>query len=357
VPFGIYLHVPFCASRCDYCAFATWTDRHHLIGEYLEACRRQAAAVAVDCPPVTSVFVGGGTPSQVPPEGLMAVLGELPVATGAEITVECNPDDVTSALVDGLAAGGVNRISMGVQSMVPSVLTALGRTHRPEHVPVAVEAVRAAGIADLNLDLIYGGAGESLDDWAVTLDAALVLEPDHVSAYGLTVEPGTPLWADPTRYPDDDDQADKYVIADDRLAASGLENYEVSNWARPGHECRHNLLYWRQQDYVGLGCAAHSHVSGRRWWSVRTPERFIAAITDGTSPEAGWEQLDAPERRLEALQLELRTRDGVPVETVPDEVRHLVEVRDERARLTREGRLLANEVAVRLQVEERGERC
>lgn len=350
--FGIYVHVPFCAARCDYCAFATWTDRHHLIDEYLEACRRQAAAVAGECPPVTSVFVGGGTPSQVPPDALLAVLAELPVTAGAEITVECNPDDVTVALVGRLAAGGVNRISIGVQSMVPSVLVALGRTHGAEQVPAAVDAVRAAGIADLNLDLIYGAAGESLADWASTLEAALALEPDHVSAYGLTVEPGTPLWSDPSRHPDDDDQADKYVLADEQLAAAGFENYEVSNWARPGHACRHNLLYWRQQDYVGLGCAAHSHIGGRRWWSVRTPERFIAAIAAGTSVEAGWEQLDPAARRLEALQLAVRTRDGVPVDAVPEEVRHLVEVRADRARLTREGRLLANEVAVRLRAGE-----
>jgi oxygen-independent coproporphyrinogen-3 oxidase len=210
-------------------------------------------------------------------------------------------------------------------------------------------------MADLNLDLIYGSVGESLADWEATLAAAMALEPDHVSAYALTVEPGTPLWDDPSRHPDDDDQADKYVTADDWLTASGLENYEVSNWARPGHECRHNLVYWRQQDYVGLGCAAHSHVDGRRWWSVRTPERFIAAIADGTSVEAGAEELDAPERRLEALQLALRTSDGVPVETVPQEVRHLVAVTDGRARLTREGRLLANEVAIRLRPDDVGE--
>jgi oxygen-independent coproporphyrinogen-3 oxidase len=354
VPFGIYLHVPFCAARCDYCAFATWTDRHHLIGDYLEACRRQAEVVAHDCPPVTSVFVGGGTPSQVPPDALLAVLAELPVVPGAEVTVECNPDDVTAALIGSLAAGGVNRISMGVQSMVPAVLAVLGRTHDPAHVSAAVEAVRAAGVADLNLDLIYGSVGESPADWAATLDAALALEPDHVSAYGLTVEPGTPLWDDPSRHPDEDDQADKYVLADERLTASGLENYEVSNWARPGHECRHNLLYWRQLDYVGLGCAAHSHVGGRRWWSVRTPERFIAAIAAGSSAEAGSERLDASGRRLEALQLALRTSDGVPVEAVPPEVRHLVEVHGDRARLNREGRLLANEVAVRLRTEELG---
>ena len=351
VPFGIYLHVPFCASRCDYCAFATWTDRHHLIDDYLDACRRQAATVAADCPPVTSVFVGGGTPSQVPPDALLAILAELPLEAGVEITVECNPDDVTAAFVGGLAAGGVNRVSMGVQSMVPSVLRSLGRTHDPAHVSAAVKTARAAGIADLNLDLIYGAAGESPDDWTTTLDAVLALGPDHVSAYGLTVEPGTPLWDDPSRHPDDDDQADKYVLADDQLAASGLESYEVSNWARPGHECRHNLLYWRQQDYIGLGCAAHSHVDGRRWWSVRTPERFIAAIADGASPEAGSERLDPPGRRLEALQLALRTSDGVPADAVPEEVAHLVDVRGGRARLTRDGRLLANEVAVRLRVE------
>lgn len=347
-PFGIYIHVPFCASRCDYCAFATWTDRHHLIGDYLSAVRAQAAEVAPGLRPVTSVFVGGGTPNLVPAEDLMAIIDELPVTAGAEVTVECNPDEVTADAMAVYAAHGVNRISLGVQSMVPHVLASLGRRHDPANVVRAADAVRGAGIGRLNLDLIYGAAGESGDDWAATLDAALELEPDHVSAYALTVEAGTPLADDPARHPDDDEQADKYLAADARLVGAGLGNYEISNWARPGEECRHNLLYWSQGEYLGLGVAAHSHVAGRRFWSVRTPDRFLDLRERGESTEAGGEALDGPARRVEGLQLAIRTRDGVPAAAVPDEVAHLVKSDGGRSRLTVEGRLLANEVAVRL---------
>jgi len=348
-PFGLYLHVPFCASRCDYCAFATWTDRHHLIEDYLVACRTQAERVAADLPEITSIFVGGGTPNLVPAELLMRVFEPLTIAAGAEFTVECNPDEVTQPQIETYASAGVNRISLGVQSMVPHVLEALGRWHDPANVRAAVHATRSAGIGRLNLDLIYGGVGESEDDWRRSVTEALALGPDHVSAYALTVEPGTPLADDPARHPDDDVQADKYVIADDLFVGAGLANYEISNWARDGEECRHNLLYWSQGEYLGLGVAAHSHVEGRRFWSVRTPERFITAVAEDRTVEAGSEELDAESAALEGLQLALRTRDGVPEETVPDEVRHLVDIDDDgRARLTRDGRLLANEVAVRL---------
>jgi oxygen-independent coproporphyrinogen-3 oxidase len=350
LPFGVYLHVPFCAERCDYCAFATWTDRHHLVEPYLDACATDIRrAVAAGMTPATSVFVGGGTPSLVPAEVLVDVLAEIPLAPGAEVTVECNPDTVTADLARTYRTGGVTRISLGVQSMVPHVLAALGRTHDPDNVRRAVEHVVAAGFTTFNLDLIYGAAGESLDDWRRTLDEALALDPPHVSAYGLTVEAGTPLAADSDRHPDDDVQADEYLVASERLAAAGLDWYEISNWARPGHECRHNLLYWQQGEYLGFGCAAHSHRGGRRWWNVRTPERYVDAVARGASPEAAGEQLPAAERDLEGLQLALRTREGVPAAALPlDEVAGLVDVTGGRAVLTPSGRLLANEVAVRL---------
>ncbi|HEY8057313.1 MAG TPA: radical SAM family heme chaperone HemW [Acidimicrobiales bacterium] len=349
-PFGAYVHVPFCARRCDYCAFAAWDDRHDLTGRYLMALRRQTAEAVADgdLPPVTSVFVGGGTPSMVPAEGLLAVLAELPLAPGAEVTVECNPDTVTPELVDAYVAGGVSRLSFGVQSMVPHVLTALGRAHDPANVRRCVELARGAGLT-FNLDIIYGAAGESLADWCRTLDEVLALEPPHVSAYGLTVEAGTPLADDPERHPDDDDQADKYELADDLLTAAGLDWYEVSNWARPGHECRHNRLYWSQGEYLGLGCAAHAHRHGRRWWNLRTPERYIEAVEAGRPVEAADETLAPDERRLEGLQLALRLREGVPVAALPlDDLPGLVQVDGDRAVLTRRGRLLANEVALRL---------
>jgi putative oxygen-independent coproporphyrinogen III oxidase len=350
-PFGVYVHVPFCARRCDYCAFATWTDRHHLIERYLQACRADIERqVAGGMPPATSVFFGGGTPSLVPAEELMAVLRSIPRADGAEVTVECNPDTVTPEVLAAYRDGGVTRISLGVQSMVPHVLGALGRSHDPDNVRRSVELVRATGFTSFNLDLIYGAAGESLADWRATLRDALALEPPHISAYALTVEPGTPLADDRARHPDDDDQADKYALATDMLAAAGLDWYEISNWARPGHECRHNLLYWRQGEYAAVGCAAHGHRDGRRFWNVRTPERYVDAIETGRSPEAGSERLPDDERALEALQLAVRTIDGVPVHALPDDemLRDLVVEADGRAVLTPAGRLLANEVALRL---------
>ena len=349
--FGVYLHIPFCAKRCDYCAFATWTDRHHLTDAYLDACRTEIErAVAAGMAPATSVFVGGGTPSLVPATDLVRVLRAIPLAPGAEVTVECNPDTVTAELIDRYLAGGVNRLSFGVQSMVPSVLAALGRTHDPDNVRRSVELARAAGVPTFNLDLIYGGAGETVEQWRTTLVEALALAPPHISAYALTIEPGTPLAEDTSRHPDDDDQADKYLLATELLGASGLEWYEISNWARRGHECRHNLLYWHQHDYLGFGCAAHSHRGGRRWWNVRTPERYIAASVSGTSTEGGSEQLDVETRRLEGLQLLLRTRDGVPPDALPvHDLAGLVEGNGAgRIVLSVEGRLLANEVALRL---------
>jgi coproporphyrinogen III oxidase-like Fe-S oxidoreductase len=205
-----------------------------------------------------------------------------------------------------------------------------------------------------NIDLIYGAAGESTADWARSLDEVLALEPAHVSAYALTVEPGTPLARDPRRHPDDDDQADKYAIADAMLEAAGLGWYELSNWARPGHHCRHNQLYWTGGEYRGVGAAAHSHQGGRRWWNVRTPERYLAAIASGHSPIAGEERLEPSARALESLQLALRTRDGVPCGALPagDELDGLVERRHGRAQLTLRGRLLEGEIATRLRVTE-----
>ena len=302
-------------------------------------------------PPVTSVFVGGGTPSLLDPELLARVLRAIPVAA-AEVTVECNPDDASPALFEGWSAAGVDRVSFGVQSMSPKVLAALGRTHDPASVERAASLARSCGFSSWSVDLMYGGAGESLADWRFTLESALSLGPPHVSAYALTVEPGTPLAGDPSRHPDDDDQATKYELADEQLTDAGLAWYEISNWARPGHECRHNQLYWSQGDYRGIGCAAHSHVAGRRWWNVRTPDRYISRISCGQSPEAGAEVLDAGARRAEAAQLALRTRDGVPASSLPSDgsVDGLVSLSPDgsRAVLTVAGRLLANEVAIRL---------
>jgi putative oxygen-independent coproporphyrinogen III oxidase len=353
--FGVYVHIPFCASKCDYCAFATWTDRHHLVDAYLRALRTEIGRAVDDGLAVAdTVFVGGGTPTLVPEDELASVIASIPVAANAEITVECNPDDVTVELLLTYRAAGVNRVSLGVQSMSAHVLASLGRTHDQENVARAVAAIRAAGVPSFNLDLIYGAAGETLDDWRHTVESALAFDPPHISAYGLTVEAGTPLASQPERHPDDDDQADKYELVDELLAVAGLENYEVSNWARAGHESRHNHLYWNQGDYRGFGCAAHSHAAGRRWWNLRTPDRFIYAVSRGVSVEASSETLDAETRWLEALQLAVRTRHGVPRASFSPDTLAILDglVTDHphdagRVVLTRAGRLMANEISLR----------
>jgi oxygen-independent coproporphyrinogen-3 oxidase len=348
--FGVYVHIPFCHHKCDYCAFATWVDKNALIDEYMNALLIDVKRSLPHMPShVDTVFVGGGTPSMVPAADLMKVIAALPLSHDAEVTVECNPDDVTAELMNAYVRGGVNRISLGVQSMVPHVLQKLGRTHNPENVKRAMTFARAAGVTSVNLDIIYGTVNETEDDWRVTLEQAVALSPDHVSAYGLTVEAGTPLASRPDDYPDDDEQADKYLLANEVLESAGLLNYEISNWARPGHECRHNQMYWGQGNYFGFGCAAHSHRDGRRWWNVRTPERYIDCVTKGVSTETAGEDLDDSTRRREALELSLRTKDGVPADALlVDELGDLVEERDGRVVLTIRGRLLANEVSLRL---------
>ncbi|MFZ9804407.1 MAG: radical SAM family heme chaperone HemW [Ilumatobacteraceae bacterium] len=351
--FGVYIHIPFCAKKCDYCAFATFTDRHQLTTDYLAALRTHIRrSVSSSMPRATSVFIGGGTPTLVPAAELMSVLAEIPLAVGCEVTVECNPDDITLEMMQTYRAGGVNRISIGVQSTVDHVLKSLGRTHNPENVQRSVSFVRQAGFETFNLDIIYGAAGETLDDWSQTLRDVVALDPPHVSAYGLTVEANTALATQPDRHPDDDDQADKYLLCDDALSAHGLQNYEISNWAKPGHECKHNSLYWQQGNYEGFGSAAHAHLNGRRWWNVRTPDRYIELVNAGESPESSSETLDAQTSKREMLQLLVRTREGVPLgsfsEADLDEMSELLDRQDDRIVLTRAGRLLANEVALRL---------
>lgn len=357
--FGVYVHVPFCIVRCDYCDFATWSDRSHLTDDYVDACvvdlGRQASA---GLSAATSVFFGGGTPSLLPPAHVARVLDAIDRVPGAEVTVECNPDSVNAESLRGYRAAGVTRLSIGVQSTQPHVLAGLGRTHRPDHVANAVALARDAGFVSVGVDLIYGTAGESLDDWRRTLDEALALGVDHVSAYALTVEVGTPLarrvTAGEVLAPDDDDQAEKYLVADEVLSAAGLGWYEVSNWSRPGHACAHNLLYWRQGDYLAVGCAAHGHRSGRRWWNVRTPERYVERIRADASPEAGAELLDPVTRAEEALTLALRTRAGAVVDRAAhDELAalaadRLVETTGSRVVLTLRGRLMASDVTARL---------
>jgi oxygen-independent coproporphyrinogen-3 oxidase len=360
VTLGVYVHVPFCAARCDYCDFATWTDRAHLVQAYVDACatdvRRRVAAGELTG--ASSVFFGGGTPSLLTSEQLSTILCEIPLDAQAEVTAECNPDSVDEAKLDGYADSGVNRLSFGVQSMRPHVLQALGRTHDPDNVATAVAMARRSGLQRLNVDLIYGTPGESVDDWRATLRDALALEPDHVSAYALTVETGTPLGkmvaAGTRAAPDDDDQADKYAVTDQLLEQAGFSWYEISNWARPGQECRHNELYWHGGEYVAIGCAAHGHTTGRRWWNVRTPERYIERIEAGESAEAGAEIIDARLRAEEELTLGLRTSRGVHLDARAESVASMLaeagmlDRHGDRWCLTLRGRLLASEITLRL---------
>ena len=353
IGFGVYVHVPFCRHKCDYCAFATFTDRDHLIERYLAALRTEIRrARATGLVPARTIFVGGGTPTRVDASLLMDVLAEIPREDDVEFTVECNPDDITPDLLATYRNGGVTRVSIGVQSTREHVLVGLGRTHAPRNVLAAIEAVHESGLETFNVDLIYGAVGESLDDWSHTVETIARLNVPHVSAYALTVESGTTLATTPARHPSDDDLADKYERVDDLLAAHGMHSYEISNWARPGHECRHNAVYWSGGDYAGFGSAAHAHRNGRRAWNVRTPDRYVDLIEAGESAESSHEDLDESTRSLERLQLALRTRDGVPLAALSDEDRAavdgLVAVTGDRLVLTRAGRLLANEVSLRL---------
>jgi putative oxygen-independent coproporphyrinogen III oxidase len=351
--FGVYVHVPFCAHRCDYCAFATYSDRDHLMGDYvasviteIEWARAEGLATA------TSVFFGGGTPSRLAPEQLLAILEAIPRVPGAEVTVECNPEDASLERLVAYREGGVTRMSFGVQSTRPRVLADLGRRHGTmAHVEVAA-AVHAAGFTTWNMDLIIGSRAENLDDVRHTLDDLLSLEhpPPHLSCYALTPEPATPLGRDPARHPDEDETADAYELVSRVLADHGYQWEEISNWARPGHECRHNHVYWDQGDYAGFGSAAHSHRDGRRYWNVRTPDRYVEMVRRGERPLAGEETLDEATRAFERDSLALRTSRGVAIEAFDslEEIRHLVEVEDGQVTLAPEGRLLANQVILRL---------
>ncbi|MDF2993393.1 MAG: hemN [Microbacterium sp.] len=371
--FGVYLHVPFCRVRCGYCDFNTYTASElrgarqddfadtlttevRLAGQVMDAAGGRRVA--------STVFFGGGTPTLLPPGDLAkmldAVRAEFGIADGAEVTVEANPDTVDDAVMATLAAAGVTRVSIGMQSARPHVLAALDRTHDPANVATAVAAVRRAGL-DVSLDLIYGAPGESLDDWRTSLEAATALEPDHISAYALIVEDGTKLArqirSGVVAEPSDDLQADMYELADELLGAADYDWYEVSNWSRGvAHRSRHNLAYWRGTDWWGFGPGAHSHVAGLRWWNVKHPAAYAQRLAGEKSPAAARERPDETARRLESVLLRSRIREGLAVSELLGEGRKavasliadgLVEGADAvrgRIVLTRRGRLLADAV-------------
>jgi putative oxygen-independent coproporphyrinogen III oxidase len=351
--FGVYVHIPFCAHRCDYCAFATYADRDHLMSRYVEAVITEIeSAKAAGQPLATSVFFGGGTPSRLTADQLLRILEAIPRSDDAEVTVECNPEDASLERLRAYRDGGVNRMSFGVQSTQPAVLADLGRRHGTMAHREVSEAVTAAGFSTWNMDLIVGSRAENLDDVRHTLSDLLDLEnpPPHISCYALTPEPATPLGRDPKRHPDEDATADAYDLVGEVLATEGYLWEEISNWAKPGHECRHNHVYWEHGDYVGFGSAAHSHQHGRRFWNVRTPDRYIELVEKGESPLGGDEFLDESTQQFERDSLAMRTSKGVPLEAFDslDEIAHLVSVANGRVTLTPKARLVANQVIVRL---------
>ncbi len=380
MPFGIYVHVPFCAVRCGYCDFNTYTPgelgsqpaqgalagyAEHVLRE-LDLARR---VLPEDTPLVSTVFFGGGTPTMLAPSVLTALLdgvsARFGLASAVEVTTEANPDTVTPALVEQLAGGGFTRVSLGMQSSVPHVLKTLDRTHDPRNVSAAVSMVRSRGLG-VSLDLIYGTPGESLHDWRHSLTTALDLGPDHVSAYALVVEDGTKLAADVRRgrvpAPTDDDEADKYELADSLFAEAGYDWYEVSNWARtPADECRHNDLYWRGANWWGIGPGAHSHVGGVRWWNVKHPTAYGDRLSTGSSPAAARETLTLEQTYDEWVLLGIRRREGLDLGGVTSADATVVAaliadglvdaqgvLLDRRLRLTRRGRLLADTVVRQL---------
>jgi oxygen-independent coproporphyrinogen-3 oxidase len=333
-PFALYLHVPFCASRCGYCDFNTYTATELGGGvssagyadQALAEIRLARAVLGERDLPVSSVFVGGGTPTLLPSGDLgrllAAVSAEFGLEPGAEVTTEANPDSVDADDLARLRDDGFTRMSFGMQSTASHVLSVLDRTHTPGRATAVVGEARAAGFDHVNLDLIYATPGESEADFAASLDAATGSGADHVSAYSLIVEDGTRLAARIRRGEladvDDDVAADRYLQADAALGAAGLEWYEVSNWARPGAECRHNLSYWRGDDWWGVGPGAHSHVGGVRWWNVRHPAAYAERVVAGASPAQAREVLSAEDRRVEDVLLRVRLREGLALASLDD---------------------------------------
>ncbi|MDQ3916592.1 MAG: radical SAM family heme chaperone HemW [Actinomycetota bacterium] len=317
--YGVYVHVPFCRHRCHYCDFNTYEGLDALHEPYVAALERVVASSADHPGPATSVFFGGGTPTLLQPAQLGRILGAIRGSAGiareAEVTIEANPETVDEQTFAELLDAGFNRFSVGVQSLAPHVLQRLGRTHSAETALRALAAARRAGATDLNADLIFGSPWETPADWTRSLEGIVAAETAHVSAYALTVEEGTPLatLVATGREPDVDPdvQAERHAQTTEVLGAAGFVRYEVSNWARPGHASRHNVLYWSAGDYAGFGAGAHGHVGGRRYWNKRLPREFVAAAIAAESTEAGAERLGPAERAREAIVLGLRLASGV----------------------------------------------
>ena len=373
--FGVYLHVPFCATRCGYCDFNTYTPGQlgsgATQGDYLDAIVAELEMAVVKHPELArgadTVFVGGGTPSMLGASGLRRLLdgvrNSFGLADDAEVTTESNPESTSPEFFEGLAEAGFTRVSLGMQSAVPHVLATLDRTHTPGRPAAAVAEARAAGFEHINLDVIYSTPGESMANLDTTLEAVLATDVDHVSAYSLIVEPGTAMARKVRRgelpMPDDDDLADRYERIDAALSQAGFSWYEVSNWAKPGGQCRHNMLYWRDGNWWGAGPGAHSHLDGTRFYNVKHPARYSATISGGELPIKDSEGLTAEDRHTEKIMLGLRLAEGIDAsllgEDELDKARRQAEAGmvefvsvdgGQRIQLTNRGRLLADAIIV-----------
>ncbi|HPE10999.1 MAG: coproporphyrinogen III oxidase [Actinobacteria bacterium] len=363
-PLRAYLHVPFCASRCGYCDFNTYTADElggFRFEPYVRAVSGEIELAADVCvgPPLASIFIGGGTPSLLPVSHLNELLDALRASfglePGAEVTLEANPENVSPESLVGWLEAGVTRLSIGMQSADPDALTVLQRVHTPGAAVAAARTARTEGFEHISLDLIYGVPGQSLDSWRSTLLSALAGEPDHISAYALGVERGTALERQVRRgevpAPDPDFAAAQYDLADEVLMQHGLSWYEISNWARPGGQCEHNLGYWRGDNWWGFGPGAHSHVDGVRWWNVKRPGTYQSMLAAGSSPAAAREVVSTEGRELEEVMLQVRLAHGIPADVYPPQ--RTARLRDTglledadgaRLRLTRKGRMLADAV-------------
>ena len=366
MPFALYIHIPFCARRCGYCDFNTYTiaelgGDESIEKRYVDALIKEIALARsiVGDQQVTTIFFGGGTPTLLPSSEIARILDavqlQFRLSDDVEITTEANPDSVAAGSLGELRAAGINRISFGVQSTTPHVLQTLDRTHNPAQVPIVVHAARDAGFTHISVDLIYGTPGETIVEWEESVRSLLTLPIDHISAYSLIVEEGTKLGAQVRRgvlaMPDEDLNADKYIVADDLFTAAGFAWYEVSNWAKPGGACKHNEMYWKNNDWWGLGAGAHSHIDGVRWWNKKLPAAYIKELQDGSSPALAREILTDEERSFEELMLGIRTREGLPLSVVAhgaaaaalaDGNLDVEQYEMGRVVLTRSGRLIAD---------------
>ncbi len=365
---GLYLHVPFCRSRCNYCDFNTYVGLNDLYEPYTRALQDEIRRGGQGQPAET-IFFGGGTPSLLKPEWIgdliRACRETFDMPANAEVTVECNPGTVDLPYLTGLRAQGVNRLSFGAQSADPAELKLLGREHAFADVGAAIAAARAAGFDSVNLDLIFGLPYQSLDTWKRTMDATLALGPDHVSLYALIIEQGTPMhdWVrrGDVPYPDPDAAADMYDHAEASMRAAGFTHYEISNWALPGRECAHNVIYWHNEPFFGFGAGAHSSSVQRRWWNARRPADYVGRIQRGESAEMGHEDIDAVTSRGETMMMGLRLleegvslsafaqRYGAPLEQYyAAELREglrlgMLDITPDRVRLTERGHFLSNQ--------------